>query len=367
MSRDLYDAAIRPLLFQLDAEQAHDRVLAMLRYLQRTPFLPELAEKQLKVADPRLRTDVFGLAFANPVGIAAGFDKNGVVVPALAALGFGHVEVGTVTLEPQEGNPRPRVFRLPEDGALINRMGFPNQGVEALCDNLSRVARDGTIVGINIGKGRATALERAADDYCRLLERVYPHADYVAVNVSSPNTPGLRALQERAQLEDLIGQLAAVQRSLTTRLGYRRPLVIKIAPDLAWSEIDDVLTVLQDHHLDGIIATNTMAARPNLRDSARDEQGGLSGRPLRNRATAIVHYVYRQTNGRVPIVGVGGVCSPADALAMIQAGASLVQLYTGFIYAGPTIAATINRTLSLVMDRLGVASIAELVGSGEVV
>jgi dihydroorotate dehydrogenase len=288
------------------------------------------------VDDPQLEVEAFGLRFKNPVGLAAGYDKNGLAVAGLACLGFGHIEVGTVTRLPQAGNPRPRIHRVPEAGGIVNRMGFPNAGVEAL--RLPPGLRRQVRLGFNIGKGKDTPLERAAEDYCELLRRVHNLADYVTVNVSSPNTVGLRQLQARAALEGLLGEVTKVRDELRPRV----PLLVKIAPDMGEAEIDDVLAAVAATGVDGVIATNTTVGREGVPDYAAALQGGLSGRPLRARATEIVRYIARRTEGRLPIIGVGGIASAADALEKLEAGARLVQVYTGLIYAGPGLVKAIN-------------------------
>jgi dihydroorotate dehydrogenase len=334
---------LRPFLFKLNAEQAHHITLKLLSL----PVAP-LLSKLFSYSDPRLAVSAFGLTFRNPIGLAAGYDKNGAAVRGLAALGFGHVEVGTVTLNPQPGNPRPRLFRLASDEALINRMGFPNDGAQSLIGLLGN-DRSGLPcrIGINIGKSKDTPLDRAAGEYAALLAQVAPYADYVAVNVSSPNTPGLRQLQTKGYVDDLLQAIASTRDSLPRRT----PVLVKIAPDLSWPELDGILAAVTAHGLDGLIATNTTLDRDGLRTPARpgagrDEAGGLSGRPLRSRATDIVRYSYQQTGGRLPIVGVGGVDGPGAALEKLRAGATLVQVYTGLVYKGPGLVRAINRALA---------------------
>jgi dihydroorotate dehydrogenase len=309
------------------------------------PIAP-LLSKFFDFSHPGLAVHAFGLRFRNPVGLAAGYDKNGAALPGLAALGFGHLEVGTVTRGPQAGNPRPRLFRLPSDQALINRLGFPNEGVEALVRRLARLQDGrlrGTPLGVNIGKSKDTPLDRALDDYVALLGQVAPYAGYVAINVSSPNTPGLRQLQTRQYFDDLLRAIAAARESLPRRT----PLLVKIAPDLSWPDLDGILEAALAHHLDGLIATNTSLSRAGLRSPAplREQAGGLSGRPLQSRATDVIRYIYKQTEGRLPIVGVGGVDGPQAALEKIRAGATLVQVYSGLVYEGPGLVRQINRGL----------------------
>ena len=332
---------LRPLLFQLDPERAHQLTLRLLSL----PITPALA-RWFDFSDPRLALKAFGLTFHNPVGLAAGYDKNGRVLRGLAALGFGHIEAGTVTCQPQAGNPHPRIFRLLADEALINRMGFPNEGVQDLT-GLRRTADSHDLsglscrLGINIGKSKDTPLDHAAEDYVALLTQVAPHADYVAVNVSSPNTPGLRQLQTKVFVDDLLGQLASTR----ARLDRWVPLLIKIAPDLSWPELDDILEALVANGFDGIIATNTTLSRNGLRSPQPlcAEAGGLSGQPLRARSTEIIRYIHQHTEGKLPIIGVGGINSAAAALEKLDVGATLVQVYTGLIYEGPGLVAAINR------------------------
>jgi len=326
---------VRSILFRFDAEDIHGLVLGLIRWAGLLPPTYALVRALYGYDDPRLEVEVFGIRFKNRVGLAAGYDKNGIGVRGLSALGFGHIEVGTVTRQAQAGNPRPRVHRVVEAGALINSMGFPNDGVNAL-----RIRRGGARVGINIGKGKDTAIEQAAADYCALLRQVHSQADYVALNVSSPNTLNLRRLQAREIIEDLLKAVAEVRNSLQPRL----PLLVKIAPDLNESEVDDVLGAIERAGIDGIIATNTTVSREGIPDRYASLPGGLSGAPLRTRSTEMVRYIARHTGGRLPIIGVGGIASPEDALEKLDAGASLVQVYTGLVYAGPGLVKAINRS-----------------------
>lgn len=341
---------LRSLLFCLDPEQVHGLTLGLLRFAGNFPITYHLLRAMFQVDDPRLEVEVFGVRFKNPVGLAAGYDKNGVAVRGLSCLGFGHIEIGTITRYAQPGNPRPRIHRVPEAHALINSMGFPNAGVDAL-----RVPRDMTRIGINIGKSQQTPLEQAAQDYCALLERVHTQADYIALNVSSPNTPGLRALQARRAIEDLLRAVTAVR----DRLEPRAPLLVKISPDLTESELDDILAAVTACGVDGVIATNTTLSRAGLREYD-DVSGGLSGAPLRARSTEIIRYLARQTAGKLPIIGVGGVAAANDALEKIRAGASLVQIYTGLVYAGPALIRAINCGLVQACQREGVSNVAHL-------
>ncbi len=329
--------SIRPLLFRLDPERIHAITLRLIQLAGQLPPTYALLRRMFEVDDPRLAVEAFGVKFRNPIGLAAGYDKNGVAVKGLSALGFGHVEVGTITRYKQIGNPKPRVHRVIEAQGVINSMGFPNDGVDAL-----RITRGAAKVGINIGKSKDTPIEQAADDYCALFKRVYHEADYVAINISSPNTLNLRQLQARELIEDLLKQVAAVRDASSPR----KPLLVKIAPDLMESEIDNVLAAISLAGIDGIIATNTTIGRRGIPERYRDLKGGLSGAPLRDRSTAIIHYIARQTNGQLPIVGVGGIASGRDAIEKLAAGATLLQVYTGLIYAGPSLVQQINRALS---------------------
>ena len=346
----LYRNLFRPLLFGLtgsDPEWAHTMTIGLLRRLG--GFGPYLAAARSLVAlqDQVLERQVCGIRFPNPVGLAAGFDKDGVAVPALAALGFGFVEVGTVTLRPQRGNPRPRLFRLPENRALINRMGFNNAGVPALARQLRCIWPPKVPVGVSLGKNKSTPKDRAADDYCQALRLVHPYLDYFAVNVSSPNTPGLRNLQDRAMLDDLLVRLQETAAYLAQG-EPPKPLFLKIAPDLTRAQIGELLEVCDARGVSGIIATNTTIGRDGIQGAERvlaGEAGGLSGRPLTVRSRDIVSFIHRESGGRLPIIGVGGIQSADDALRMLDAGASLIQVYTGLIYQGMALVKDINMAL----------------------
>jgi len=321
---------LRPLLFALDAETAHHLTLTSLNTLQRTGLAAIVAPRP--AACPR---KVMGIDFPNPVGLAAGLDKNGAFIDALAALGFGFIEVGTVTPRPQPGNPRPRLFRVREAQAVINRMGFNNDGVDRLVDNVRR-ARYRGVLGINIGKNFDTPIERAVDDYLACLRKVYALASYVTVNISSPNTRNLRQLQDATELEKLLGALKAEQRALTGRHGRYVPLALKIAPDLDATQVDAIAGLLQKHAIDAVIATNTTIGREGVAGLAHaEETGGLSGAPVKAKSTAVIRALHQKLDGVLPIIGVGGIMSGADAREKIDAGASLVQIYTGLIYQGP--------------------------------
>ncbi len=339
-----YQRLAFPLLRRADPECIHDVTLAMLELAQRIPPGPALL-RAIAGAIPALPVDCLGLRFPNPLGIAAGFDKDARVLPGLALLGFGHVEVGTLTPLPQPGNPRPRIFRIPADRAIINRMGFPNAGVEDALPRLARLAAvsRNAILGVSIGKQKETPLERAADDYEALIDAAAPFADYLAVNVSSPNTPGLRELQGGRYLDELLARLVA-RRNAAAR---RRPLLVKIAPDLDDAELDAMLEVFLARGVDGVIATNTTLSRDGLTDRRlAGETGGLSGAPLARRATALVRAIRDRAGDRLPIIAAGGIFTADDARARLDAGASLLQVYTGLVYEGPGIAGAILRALA---------------------
>ncbi|MEZ0397321.1 MAG: quinone-dependent dihydroorotate dehydrogenase [Anaerolineales bacterium] len=329
----------RPLLFALDPETAHGLTLSLLRLTGLFP--PTRFLLQTLFAAPEKPLEVFGLRFRNPLGLAAGYDKDGVAVRGLTALGFGHIEVGTVTPRPQPGNPKPRIFRLVEDEAVINRMGFPGKGSAYVERQLSSVVHRprSIVLGLNLGKNKETPLEAAAEDYLALMRVFAPLADYLAINVSSPNTVGLRRLQGREMLETLLGQISA-ERSTSK---VHRPILVKLAPDLSDEELDDALDVILRTGMDGVIATNTTLGREGLRSPRRGEAGGLSGGPLRVRAEAVLQRVLTRLEGRLPVVSVGGIMSPEDAKRRLDMGAALVQVYTGLVYAGPGLVREIVR------------------------
>ncbi len=323
-------ALARPFLFCLDAERAHDLALASIEAAYRIGLNPLLAQKPSP-----LPMRVFGIDFPNPVGLAAGLDKNGAYVDALASLGFGFVEIGTTTPRAQPGNLKPRMFRLPEHEAVINRLGFNNGGVDALLRNVERAKFSG-ILGINIGKNKDTPNEHAVDDYLHCLERVYARASYVTVNISSPNTQGLRDLQEEESLRRFVGTLRERQEQLAAQHGLRKPMLLKIAPDLSESELDAIAEVLLAAHIDGLICTNTTIDRSAVASAPHaQEAGGLSGKPLFDKATAVLHGMAQRLGGEIPLIGVGGIVRGADAARKIETGASLVQFYTGMVYRGP--------------------------------
>jgi len=323
---------VRPLLFALDAEKAHHLTLQALAIRARLGLAPSAP-----AAPPDCARDVMGLRFPNPVGLAAGLDKNGDYIDALARLGFGFIEIGTVTPRPQPGNPRPRLFRLPAANGVINRLGFNNGGVDRLVDNVRRAVYRG-VLGINIGKNADTPLERAADDYVACLRKVYPHASYVAVNISSPNTRDLRQLQQAGELDRLLGAITTEQHRLADAHGRRVPIAVKIAPDLDAQQIASIAGLLQRHRVAAVIATNTTTARDGVTGMAHaDETGGLSGAPLTARSTGVVREISRALQGAIPVIAVGGIMRGADAGDKFAAGASLVQLYSGLVYRGPAL------------------------------
>jgi dihydroorotate dehydrogenase len=360
----LYDA-IRPLLFNLPAEEAHHAATTALDAALALPPARALARSLFDVRDPALAVERFGIRFPNPVGLAAGFDKSGAWFNALGALGFGAIEIGTVTALAQPGNPQPRLFRLPADGALLNRMGFNNPGAEAVAARLRRT-RIEPVLGINIGKSKAAPLEDAPADYLRSLELLEPFAAYLVVNVSSPNTPGLRQLQDAAPLRELLRALRTRAGELAAARGQApRPILLKIAPDLTDPQVEEAAGIAVEEGMAGLIATNTTVSREGLRTPGVDAMGagGISGAPVHRRAVEVVGRAWAATGGRLPIVGVGGIFGPDEAWAMIRAGASLVQVWTGFIYRGPGIARDINRGLLRRMAREGVRSLDEAVGA----
>jgi dihydroorotate dehydrogenase len=324
---------LRSLLFRLDPETAHQLTLQLMRIGGVEPIRSIL--RTMYSAPSKLVT-AFGLTFKNPVGLAAGYDKDAVAIKGLSALGFGHLEVGTVTPKPQPGNQHPRVFRLLEDEAIINRMGFPGRGADFVSVRLKRsdlqaFKHASVVLGVNIGKNKDTPLEEAANDYLALMRQFMFLADYLTINISSPNTVGLRRLQGREMLEHLLGQI----NSEREMWNLKRPILVKITPDLSDEDLDDAIGVILDKNMDGIIATNTTLARERLRSEHQQESGGLSGRPLRSRSETVLRQVVKRVNGKVPIVSVGGIMSPEDAKRRLDLGATLIQLYTGLIYQGP--------------------------------
>jgi dihydroorotate dehydrogenase len=345
----MYGRVVRPVLFRLgkgDAEVAHEQTLHGLRLLGRVPGAAAALSRTFGASTAGLERTVFGVRFPGPVGLAAGMDKNGVALPAWRALGFGFVEVGTVTAHPQPGNPQPRLFRLVEHEAVINRMGFNNLGSSALASTLERYGPLGYPLGISIGKSKATPLSEAVEDYVTSLRRLYRFGEYFAVNVSSPNTPGLRSLQDGGQLRELLVALHDEAESLSTGGRGPKPILVKIAPDLTPQAIDELLAVCTDVGVAGIIATNTTIGRQGVEGHPlASETGGLSGRPLTEIAAKTVAHIHAETAGTLPIIGVGGILEPSDATRFFDAGASLVQVFTGLIYRGPGLVRRINRSL----------------------
>jgi dihydroorotate dehydrogenase len=326
-------ARLRPALFRLDAERAHALTLTLLRLAGSSAVGRRVLRAAAGPLPESAGAEVFGLTFPNRLGLAAGYDKDGRAVRGLAGLGFGHIEVGTVTPGPQAGNPRPRIFRLVEDDALVNRMGFPNPGMEAMEKRLAGLKAPGAIVGVNLGKGRDTPLDAAGDDYASLVGALGPRADYLAVNISSPNTPGLRDLQGRVRMERLLARIARAREALPRRV----PMLVKLSPDMGPGELAESIDVVDGAGMDGVIATNTTTAREGLRSAGGMEAGGLSGQPLFRRALATVEAIGLRTQGRLPIIAVGGVMTGNDARSMREAGAALVQIYTALVYRGPRV------------------------------
>jgi len=340
---------LKPVLFKFDPEKVHHLVTAGLKLFNRVPGGAALSRALWHIKDPKLEREVFGLKFENPVGLAAGFDKNGEFIGEMANLGFGFIEVGTVTPLPQPGNPQPRMFRLPPDGGLINRMGFNNKGVDVVAERIAAFRRDakgyqkGVIIGGNIGKNKVTPNEDAVSDYIKCFDRLFDVVDYFVVNVSSPNTPGLRALQEKEPLMQLLDTL----QKRNNKNGISRPVLLKIAPDLTDEQLDDIVEIVQTTGIAGIIAINTTIGREGLvsEGDVKNEPGGLSGKPITKRAIEVIGYLHKKSKGVFPIIGVGGIHSPEEAIENMKAGASLVQLYTGFIYEGPGLIKRINKKL----------------------
>nr|WP_221627028.1 quinone-dependent dihydroorotate dehydrogenase [Pontibacter sp. Tf4] len=335
---------LRPLLFKLDPEKVHYLTTDALRTIYKLPFAQTISNSMFGVHSPKLERNLFGLTFPNPVGLAAGFDKDAKLIDELANLGFGFIEIGTLTPKGQEGNPKPRLFRLPEDQAIINRMGFNNEGVDAAVARL-KTRQSNIIVGGNIGKNKITPNEEALNDYLYCFKALYEVVDYFVVNVSSPNTPDLRALQEKEPLQQL---LLALQEQ-NSKMPKPKPLLLKIAPDLNEPQLNDIIEIAKEAKLSGIIATNTTISRDGLHTSSQKVQdigaGGLSGKPLTKRSTEIIRYLRQHLPQTIKLIGVGGIMTAEDALEKLDAGADLVQLYTGFIYEGPALISQINKKL----------------------
>ena len=373
---------LRPLLFAGDAEKVHERMLASVEFISKIPgFLPLLRSLFLE-ENLLLRTKLFDKTLNNPIGLAAGFDKDGRIHPALFALGFGFVEIGTVTPRPQEGNPRPRLFRLKEDHAVINRMGFNNQGAwkmaERLVANTLKIKSADAdifelsedypaniasgIIGINIGKNKDTSLEKATDDYVSALSTLHPFAEYFTLNISSPNTEDLRNLQEKEALRILLDSVCARRDELDRNHSRNTPLLVKLSPDLDGETLENSAHVIQEFSIQGVIATNTTVERPELKSKNRTETGGLSGKPLQKRSTAMIRTLFAELGADIPIIGVGGIFNGADAYEKIRAGAAAVQIYTALIYEGPGLVRKVKKELANLLESDGYKSVSEAVG-----
>ena len=330
---------VRSLLFLFDAEFIHEISTKLIKFYNYIPFVSKLLRKNYLISDKLLEKEVFGIKFPNPVGLAAGFDKNASFYNDFRNFGFGFIEIGTVTPLAQEGNPKKRIFRLSKDKALINRLGFNNYGIRRIKKNLDK--KRNIIVGANIGKNSFTKNEEAYKDYLKCYNELYPYADYFAINISSPNTKGLREFHNKSLLEPLIEKIT----SLNFRKPNPKPILLKISPDLSFNELDQIIEIVLDYKIDGIIATNTSVSREGLISKNKDEAGGVSGKPINKRSNEIISYISKKSNKAFPIIGVGGIMSAADAVEKIKSGADLVQLYTGFIYKGPSLIKKINNLL----------------------
>ena len=335
----MYKVFIKPILFLFDPEWVHHTVFSTLKLIHRIPGMGNLIMGFYQVKDQRLERKLFGLTFPNPVGLAAGFDKDAKLYKELSNFGFGFIEIGTLTPKPQPGNPKKRLFRLPEDGGLINRMGFNNEGVEAAIERLKR--NKGILIGGNIGKNKLTPNEEAVSDYVQCFEVLFSHVDYFVVNVSSPNTPNLRALQDKEPLTHLLQTLKDLNHSKSKP----KPILLKIAPDLTEEQLVDIIDIVTSVKIDGVIATNTTLSREGLQSENKSEMGGLSGKPVIKKSTEVIRFLHEKSKNAFPIIGVGGIHSPEDAIEKLEAGASLVQLYTGFVYEGPGVVKRINKAI----------------------
>ena len=360
-----YKSIVRPLLFRKEPEASHEMIL---RLLSRLEFLCGTLEDFYRVEDDRLIVQIGPLTFPNPVGLAAGFDKNAVAPKTLSAFGFGFMEIGAVTAQAQPGNPKPRLYRLPEDQALINRLGFNNEGAAAIALKLERLrargAMPGIPLGINIGRTKIVETKDAVADFLSAFEKLFSHGDFFTLNVSSPNTPNLRDLQERTLLKELLAAVQEKNRALATQSKIDpKPVFVKIAPDMEFSQVDEIIEVVEAAKLTGIVATNATATmREGLKSPASREPGGLSGRPITRVVTTFISHICRATRGRVPVIGVGGIFNAEDAYDKIKAGASAVQIYTGWVYEGPGVVKRINRGLLKSLERDGLKQISEAVG-----
>lgn len=351
----IYEKLIRPVLFNLSPETAHEFGIESLKIGLSTKFAQDFVAKRFASGESFGKINRFGLKFKNPLGVAAGFDKNGIVVNQLAALGFGFVEVGTVTFNPQKGNEKPRLFRLLEDKALINRLGFNNEGTQRVVERLTNI-RANCVLGVNIGKNKDVPNEEAIENYLKSFDLAFEVADYIAVNVSSPNTPNLRELQKAENLEELLKELQKRNQKLSAK-----PLLVKIAPDLNEAEIEAIVDIALKLNLAGIIATNTTISRENLKTKIK-ETGGLSGKPIFEKSNEIIKKIYKYSNGKVPIIGVGGIFTAEDAFEKIACGACLIQAYTGFIYGGFSFAKDINSGLLKILKDKGFRNLDEAIG-----
>ena len=336
---------LRKILFVFDPEKVHYFTMDALSFLLKIPPIAWFFKKSFLSSNDKLETELFGLKFKNPIGLAAGFDKNAKYINELSFCGFGFIEIGTLTPKAQAGNPKVRLFRLKEDQGIINRMGFNNEGVEIAIQHLKKARKNGVLVGGNIGKNKVTPNEKAVDDYLICFERLFDHVDYFAVNVSSPNTPNLRALQEKEPLEQLLKSLVAKNKTYSKP----KPILLKIAPDLSYAQLDDIIDIFSSTNIDGLIATNTTISRDDLVTDINEVDkmgaGGLSGLPVRNRSTEVIRYIAQKAGGSIPIIGVGGIHSAEGAIEKLKAGASLIQMYTGFIYEGPAVVKRINNAI----------------------
>ncbi|MEZ4795993.1 MAG: quinone-dependent dihydroorotate dehydrogenase [Flavobacteriaceae bacterium] len=341
----MYKVLIRPILFCFDPEKVHHFTFSAIRFFSKIPGFSALFKSIYSVNDKRLERELFGLTFKNPVGLAAGFDKDAKLFNELSNFGFGFIEIGTLTPKPQAGNPKKRLFRLKADSAIINRMGFNNGGVEEAVERLKR--NKGVLIGGNIGKNKVTPNENAVEDYKICFNALFDYVDYFVVNVSSPNTPNLRALQDKEPLAKLLLELVKLNKEKchTERSRSAKPILLKIAPDLTNEQLLDIIDIVAETKIDGVIATNTTISREGLQSENREEVGGLSGKPLTQRSTEVIKFLCEKSNKAFPIIGVGGIHTAEDALAKLNAGASLVQLYTGFIYEGPKLIKDINKAI----------------------
>lgn len=339
----MYKSLIRPILFRFDPEKIHHFTFSSIRFLNSIPGMPSLLKSMYEVNDPRLEREVFGLKFKNPVGLAAGLDKDAKLYKELGNMGFGFIEIGTLTPKPQDGNPKKRLFRLREDGGLINRMGFNNGGVQEAVERLKKnpKGKDHVLIGGNIGKNKVTPNEDAVSDYEICFDALYDYVDYFVVNVSSPNTPNLRELQDKEPLTNL---LQTLQDKNATK-PVQKPILLKIAPDLTDEQLLDIIDIVKTTKIAGVIATNTTISRDGLVSENKQETGGLSGKPLTKRSTEVIRFLSEKSNKAFPIIGVGGIHTADDAIEKLEAGASLIQLYTGFIYEGPALIKDINKRL----------------------